>query len=477
MSQDEFDAHLTELLRFLHDNSNASFTRSELASSLHVNEPNINGTIENALDNLWLDIEDENNDDPRFQINEAGNRKLNRLTGRSDPLPPRTDSSINIGSINIGNDNIIGSNINVGNQNRINSPNTSISQDNKFAKWQLIVGIIGVIVAIAGVGIYLTNEISIIGPEPDTITPVIVVPNDMTIQATSSDPSPVTFSVSATDNVDGNLTPACSPASGSNFSIGRTTVTCIAIDAAGNSASKSFTITISEPELTPEPEPEPTPTPGPTSTLTEPTPPIAKIDAPFLGEPNKEIKFSGINSSDDNSIIAFDWSFGDGEYDSGMNVTHSYDLPNKYTVSLTVIDNDELPNSAIKKIEIKFPSYSDSLPDLKWKKNSFRIFPHLETNTYLIGEELQIYHTVENVNSQDLISFCVSLDIIHVDYEWTKHKEQCAKNSKLPNYTFYFKDSLSVPGKYQLKFNVDYKGEVIEENEKNNIFLENILIS
>ena len=84
--------------------------------------------------------------------------------------------------------------------------------------------------------------------ELDTIPPVIVVPNDIKIQATSSDPSPVTFSVSATDDVDGNLTPVCSPASGSNFSIGKTKVTCTATDAAGNSASKSCKIIISEPE-------------------------------------------------------------------------------------------------------------------------------------------------------------------------------------------------------------------------------------
>jgi len=235
----------------------------------------------------------------------------------------------------------------------------------------------------------------------------------------------------------------------------------------------------SPPPTSPPPTSSPlTPTPGPTSTPTELIPPIAKIDAPSFGEPNKKIKFSGINSSDDNSIIAFDWSFGDGEYGSGMNVTHSYDLPNKYTVSLTVIDNDEIPNSAIKDIEIKIPSYSDSLPDLKWKNDSFRILPHSETNTYLVGDELQIYHTVESVNSQEQISFCVNLDIVNVDYDWTKHiPEQCVEGKTTPNYTFLFKDSLSVPGKYQLKFNLDYKDQVREENEKNNISSKNILIS
>ncbi len=88
--------------------------------------------------------------------------------------------------------------------------------------------------------------------ESDTIPPIVVVPNNMAIEATSNNPSPVTFSVSATDDTDGALTPACSHNSNSNFPIGLTTVTCTATDAAGNSNSKSFTITITydEPEPT-----------------------------------------------------------------------------------------------------------------------------------------------------------------------------------------------------------------------------------
>ena len=101
---------------------------------------------------------------------------------------------------------------------------------------------------------YLTSVYT--SPVSDTTPPVVVVPNNKAIQATSNNPSPVTFSVSASDNVDGNLTPSCSRNSGSNFPIGLTTVTCTATDKAGNSASKSFTITVTydEPALEPESE-------------------------------------------------------------------------------------------------------------------------------------------------------------------------------------------------------------------------------
>jgi len=143
MSQDQFDKNLTIFLQFLHDNSNASFTRSELENSINLSELEMSGVIDNALSNLWIDVENYNIGNPKYQINEAGNRKLNRLTGKAEPLPPRS-----------------------------NSPNTTISQDNKFAKWQLIVGIIGVIVAIAvGVGFFsvYAGEILITEPEPAQI--------------------------------------------------------------------------------------------------------------------------------------------------------------------------------------------------------------------------------------------------------------------------------------------------------------------
>ena len=81
-------------------------------------------------------------------------------------------------------------------------------------------------------------------PIKDTIPPVIVVPNNMAIQATSNNPSPVAFSVSATDDKDGSVIPICSPKSGSNFAVGTTTVSCTVTDIAGNVGKASFTVTV-----------------------------------------------------------------------------------------------------------------------------------------------------------------------------------------------------------------------------------------
>jgi len=122
-------------------------------------------------------------------------------------------------------------------------------------------------------------------PTPDTIPPVIVTPNDRAVEATSSNGSIVTFSVSATDNIDGSVSVSCSPTSSSMFSLGITTVTCSATDISGNTATKSFTInvTFEEPEQIPAPTPSPTPVPAPTPSPTPvpaPTPSPTPVPAP-----------------------------------------------------------------------------------------------------------------------------------------------------------------------------------------------------
>jgi hypothetical protein len=78
----------------------------------------------------------------------------------------------------------------------------------------------------------------------DTTPPAIATPGNITQTAPAGTGDVVNFIVSAADLVSGSLTPACAPASGSVFSIGSTTVTCTAQDAAGNGATASFTVTV-----------------------------------------------------------------------------------------------------------------------------------------------------------------------------------------------------------------------------------------
>jgi hypothetical protein len=81
----------------------------------------------------------------------------------------------------------------------------------------------------------------------DTTAPALSVPAPITVDATSSAGAAVDFAVSATDLVDGPVTPVCSMVSGATFPVGSTTVDCTATDAHGNSGSASFVVTVVAP--------------------------------------------------------------------------------------------------------------------------------------------------------------------------------------------------------------------------------------
>jgi hypothetical protein len=81
----------------------------------------------------------------------------------------------------------------------------------------------------------------------DTTGPTITV-RDLVVEAQSPDGAEVdTYPASATDLVDGPVTPNCSPAAPSRFRLGGTTVDCSASDGAGNKATpRSFTVTVED---------------------------------------------------------------------------------------------------------------------------------------------------------------------------------------------------------------------------------------
>jgi WD40 repeat protein len=78
----------------------------------------------------------------------------------------------------------------------------------------------------------------------DTTAPTLVVPSDITKDATGPGGAVVSYSVSASDDVDSSPSVSCAPPSGSLFAIGVTTVACTAEDAAGNEANASFQIRV-----------------------------------------------------------------------------------------------------------------------------------------------------------------------------------------------------------------------------------------
>ncbi len=78
----------------------------------------------------------------------------------------------------------------------------------------------------------------------DKTPPTLNLPSPAAAEATSGAGAAVAFSVSASDNVDPAPSVSCTPASGSLFPLGSTTVSCKATDASGNSSTGSFSVNV-----------------------------------------------------------------------------------------------------------------------------------------------------------------------------------------------------------------------------------------
>ncbi|MGD0196567.1 MAG: HYR domain-containing protein [Solirubrobacteraceae bacterium] len=91
-----------------------------------------------------------------------------------------------------------------------------------------------------------TNPADPCKPTASLPTPVITVPANVTAAATSSAGATVSYTVTYSDADSTIASSGCTPASGSTFPIGATTVTCSATDAVGLSASKTFTVTVND---------------------------------------------------------------------------------------------------------------------------------------------------------------------------------------------------------------------------------------
>jgi hypothetical protein len=78
----------------------------------------------------------------------------------------------------------------------------------------------------------------------DSTGPVLNIPTGITAEATGADGAVVTWSASATDNIDGPVAITCTPASGSQFPLGPTLVTCSALDSLEHETTGTFFVTV-----------------------------------------------------------------------------------------------------------------------------------------------------------------------------------------------------------------------------------------
>jgi hypothetical protein len=86
------------------------------------------------------------------------------------------------------------------------------------------------------------------GEAPDTVAPVVSGVTDLTVASTNGTDAVVGWTTTAEDDQDGPVAVTCDPSSGSTFPVGRTTVTCVADDQAGNTSEVRFVVTVTAPD-------------------------------------------------------------------------------------------------------------------------------------------------------------------------------------------------------------------------------------
>jgi PKD repeat protein len=175
--------------------------------------------------------------------------------------------------------------------------------------------------------------------DSDTTPPVISVPEDIVVNATSSDGAQVPFEVSAKDNVDGAMDVSCNYNSGDTFQIGTTRVMCNAEDSAGNPAEEGFTITVQDNSI---------------------------ITAKIIPSDTQEVVPATFQFRADvaggTEPYTYSWDFGDGssEESNEQAVSHTFEDAGTYNVALTVTDSrDQMVSNSIQINVDEVPPHED----------------------------------------------------------------------------------------------------------------------
>jgi hypothetical protein len=80
----------------------------------------------------------------------------------------------------------------------------------------------------------------------EALPPVITTSGDVTAKATSPEGAVVTFTATAKDKLDGTRPVICTPASGSTFPVGKTTVSCWSSNSLGKLKSTPIIVTVTK---------------------------------------------------------------------------------------------------------------------------------------------------------------------------------------------------------------------------------------
>ena len=132
--------------------------------------------------------------------------------------------------------------------------------------------------------------------------------------------------------------------------------------------------------------------------------PIANPNGPYAADVGETITFDGSGSTDDGSIVRYDWVFGDGTSapDAGANPEHVYAEDGVYAVVLTVTDNDGNTDAAATTATISPLNLLDlDIATLSVAKNvrvgkSIPVKLKVENNGAVLGQAIATVTGVQN---------------------------------------------------------------------------------
>jgi PKD repeat protein len=99
-------------------------------------------------------------------------------------------------------------------------------------------------------------------------------------------------------------------------------------------------------------------------------------------------RFSAYAAEDpDGSIDRYEWDFGDGTTDTGIETQHAYEDPGEYTVTLTCIDEDGASSSATGTVDVSAGYVDGPCETLTERQESGQLDAEGDTDTYTVDLE------------------------------------------------------------------------------------------
>ncbi|MFZ2349580.1 MAG: PKD domain-containing protein [Candidatus Bipolaricaulis anaerobius] len=131
--------------------------------------------------------------------------------------------------------------------------------------------------------------------------------------------------------------------------------------------------------------------------------------SPEVPFPGKEVAFHD-TTTDDGTITAWTWNFGDGTTSTDQHPTHAYAEPGTYTITLTVTDDGGLTATATKELTVG-PRGEVTAIDLA--RNLVTISLGSKHGVQ-VGDQFEVIHVITLPDGTQIEEVRASIEIIHV---------------------------------------------------------------